>query len=95
MDVLRDVAAVVDGPWRMSAGSDLDYPEVAGPRPPEVMMANNFAALLQSAASRDREVTRTFMRVAGLVDPPQALQSPEMIYRVLKSGTPRPAPAAV
>jgi hypothetical protein len=56
-------------------------------------MMNAYLALLQSAATRDGMVTRTFMRVAGLVDPPTELMSPDMIYRVLKNGTP-PGPGS-
>ncbi|MEU8122597.1 FAD-dependent oxidoreductase [Spirillospora sp. NPDC049024] len=91
---LKDIAGVIEAPWQISAGGDLAFPEVEGPRPPELQMANAYMALLQSAATKDGQVTRAFMRVAGLVDPADALMSPEMIYRVLKSGTPpQPTPA--
>ncbi|MEV4258799.1 FAD-dependent oxidoreductase [Spirillospora sp. NPDC049652] len=92
---LKDVAGVVEAPWQISAGGDLAFPQVEGVRPPEVEMMNAYMGLLQSAMTRDPAVTRAFMRVAGLVDPAPALMSPEMIYRVLKNGTPpAPAPAA-
>ncbi|MFC8849260.1 MULTISPECIES: FAD-dependent oxidoreductase [unclassified Micromonospora] len=94
---LRDIAGVIEVPWQVSAGGDLGFPEVEGPRPPEVQMMNAYMALLQSAATRDGMVTRIFMRVAGLVDPPTELMSPDTVYRVLKHGTPpqsgTPAPA--
>lgn len=90
---LKDIAGVIEVPWQISAGGDLAFPEVEGPRPPEVQMMNAYMALLQSAATRDGKVTRTFMRVAGLVDPPTELMSPDTIYRVLKNGTP-PRPGA-
>ncbi|OLT19153.1 FAD-binding monooxygenase [Actinomadura sp. CNU-125] len=89
---LKDIAGVIEAPWQISAGGDLAYPEVEGPRPPMVEMMNAYSALMHSAATRDPEVTRTFMRVAGLVDPADALMSPDMIYRVLKSGTPPSGP---
>jgi 2-polyprenyl-6-methoxyphenol hydroxylase-like FAD-dependent oxidoreductase len=91
---LKDIADVIEIPWQISAGGDLDFPGVAGPRPPMVQMMNAYMGLLQSAATRDAQVTRRFMRVAGLVDPPAELMSPDMVYRVLKNGTPRgPLPA--
>ena len=91
---LKDVAGVIEVPWQISAGSDLGFPQVEGPRSPEVQMMNAYMTLLQSAATRDGMVTRTFMRVAGLVDPPTELMSPDTIYRVLKNGTPpRPGSA--
>ena len=89
----KDIAGVIEVPWQISAGGDLGFPEVEGVRPPEVQMMNAYLALLQSAATRDGMVTRTFMRVAGLVDPPTELMSPDMIYRVLKNGTP-PGPGS-
>lgn len=91
----KDIVGVIEVPWQISAGGDLGFPEVEGPRPPEVQMMNSYMALLQSAATRDGMVTRTFMRVAGLVDPPTELMSPDTIYRVLKNGTPpKPGPGA-
>jgi 2-polyprenyl-6-methoxyphenol hydroxylase-like FAD-dependent oxidoreductase len=89
---LKDIAEVIDAPWQISAGGDLAYPEVEAPRPPMVDMMNAYMSLLQSAATRDGQVTRMFMRVAGLVEPADALMSPDMIYRVLKNGTPPQAP---
>ncbi|WP_182904340.1 NAD(P)/FAD-dependent oxidoreductase [Microbispora sp. H13382] len=86
LDFLRDIAAVIDVPWNISAGGDLSFPQVEGERPLMVRVMNSYMARLQNAMSRDGVVTRTFMRVAGLVDPPQALMSPGMILRVLLKG---------
>lgn len=81
---LQDIAGVIEVPWQFSAGADLGYPEVEGPRPMEARMAGAYMAKLQTAAAVDGEVTATFMRVAGLVAPPNALLSPNMMYRVLR-----------
>jgi hypothetical protein len=81
----KDIAGVIDAPWEISAGGDLSFPEVAGKRGAKVKMANAYMAKMQAAATRDGRITRTFMRVAGLVDPPQALMSPRMIARVLRN----------
>jgi 2-polyprenyl-6-methoxyphenol hydroxylase-like FAD-dependent oxidoreductase len=78
----RDVAAVIDVPWSVSASGDLAYPEVAGPRSAEVEAANGYMAEVMAAACRDPEVLTAFMRVAGLVDPPQALMEPAVVSRV-------------
>ncbi|WP_433241302.1 FAD-dependent oxidoreductase [Streptosporangium sp. CA-135522] len=80
---LKDIAKVIDVPWGISAGGDLTFPEVEAPRPLMVRVMNAYMAKLQAAATRDGAITRTFMRVAGLVDPPQALMSPGMVLRVL------------
>jgi hypothetical protein len=91
----RDIAKVINGPWDMSVGGDLGYPEVEGPRPLMVRIVNSYLAKLQAAATRDPEVTRKFMRVAGMVDPPTAILRPGMMLRVFRNGKPVPAPVAV
>jgi 2-polyprenyl-6-methoxyphenol hydroxylase-like FAD-dependent oxidoreductase len=78
------IAKVIDVPWEMSASGDLGFPEVEGPRPFMVKMGNAYMAKLQSAATLDGRLTRTFMRVAGLVDPPTALMSPRTMFRVFR-----------
>ncbi|MFC6084685.1 FAD-dependent oxidoreductase [Sphaerisporangium aureirubrum] len=90
---LKDISDVIEVPWGISAGGDLAYPQVQGARPFMVRMMNSYMAKLQAAATLDGRITRTFMRVAGLVDPPQALMSPGMIFRVLRGA--RKAPRAV
>ncbi|MGC4847137.1 FAD-dependent oxidoreductase [Micromonospora sp. DT15] len=90
-DFQQAVSAVTDVPWEISAGGDLSFPQVQGPRPFKVRMANAYMAKMQAAATRDPQVTRTFMRVAGLVEPPQALMRPAMMLRVLTRSR-RPAP---
>ncbi|MEY9211900.1 FAD-binding protein [Thermobifida halotolerans] len=81
---LKDVSGVIDVPWQTSAGSDLGFPEVEGPRSPAVRLANAYVGLVHAAAARDGAVTRTFMRVAGLVDPMGELMRPRMLLRVLR-----------
>ncbi|WNV84546.1 FAD-dependent oxidoreductase [Umezawaea sp. Da 62-37] len=80
----RAIAKVVDVPWGVSAGGDLAYPEVVGPRPLKVRIMNAYMGKVMGAACRDPEVLTAFMRVAGLVDPPQALLKPAMARRVLR-----------
>jgi len=79
----RDLARAVDGPWAMSAGGDLGFPGVRGRRTLKVRMGNRFMPRLQAAATSDAVVSRAFMRVAGLVDPPTALMGLPLLSRVL------------
>jgi 2-polyprenyl-6-methoxyphenol hydroxylase-like FAD-dependent oxidoreductase len=88
----RDIARVIDVPWDMSVGGDLGYAEVEGPRPLKVRIANAYVGKVHAAATRDAAVTRAFMRVAGLVEPPTALMHPATMLRVLRNGKPA-APA--
>jgi 2-polyprenyl-6-methoxyphenol hydroxylase-like FAD-dependent oxidoreductase len=89
---LQDVARVVDAPWDISAGGDLDFPGVSGKRTFQVRLGNGYLARLQYAATKDARITDAFMRVAGLMDPPQALMRPGMVARVLRHAVRRPAP---
>ena len=89
---LHDVGQVIDNPWDISAGGDLDFPGVEGRRTPKVLMGNAYIARLQYAATKDASVTDAFMRVAGLMDPPQALMRPGMMLRVMRHGIRRPPP---
>ncbi|GIJ76516.1 2-polyprenyl-6-methoxyphenol hydroxylase [Micromonospora phaseoli] len=87
-----DLSRVVDTPWDISAGGDLDFPGVEGRRNLKVRIGNAYMARLQYAATKDPEVTNGFMRVAGLMDPPQALMRPAMVRRVLRHAIRRPGP---
>lgn len=86
----KDIARVIDTPWEISAGGDLDFPQVEGHRTLKVRFGNAYMARLRHAATKDAEVTNGFMRVAGLVDPPQALMRPAMLRRVLRHSVRRP-----
>jgi 2-polyprenyl-6-methoxyphenol hydroxylase-like FAD-dependent oxidoreductase len=80
---LRDLARAIDAPWDMSAGADLGFPGVGGRRTLKVRAANAYIPRLQAAAVTDGRLSRAFLRVAGLVDPPQALLRPHIAARVL------------
>jgi 2-polyprenyl-6-methoxyphenol hydroxylase-like FAD-dependent oxidoreductase len=82
LSFLKDISEVIEGPWQFSAGADLGYPEVEGERTPEWEQGGAYMARLHAAAVVDGEVTATFMRVAGLVESPMALMSPDMLERV-------------
>jgi 2-polyprenyl-6-methoxyphenol hydroxylase-like FAD-dependent oxidoreductase len=82
----RDLARVVDVPWDMSAGGDLAFPGVQGRRTPKVRLANAYLARLHAAAARDARLATAFIRVAGLVAPPQSLLRPGVALRVLRNG---------
>ncbi|VVJ20409.1 monooxygenase [Amycolatopsis camponoti] len=84
----KDIDGVIATPWEFSASGDLAFAEVEGKRTAKVRMGNAYMAKLQAAATRDGSITRTFMRVAGLVDPPQSLMSPGMVLKVLRKSKP-------
>jgi 2-polyprenyl-6-methoxyphenol hydroxylase-like FAD-dependent oxidoreductase len=83
----RRIGRIVDVPWDMATGGDLAFPEVVGRRTTRMRLLNGYLAKLLAGAADDARLGRAFLRVAGLVDPPQALLAPGVVARAL-----RPAP---
>jgi len=75
-------AKVIDGPWSMAVGSDLRMPETVGRRNPVINFINWYLAELHKLAHSDELATRTFMRVAQVLDPPTAIFAPRVAFRV-------------
>lgn len=78
----HDVGQVIAPVWGMTTSVDLSFPGVEGERTPEILQAHAFMRQLQAAATVDGSVTAAFMRVAGLVDPPEKLMDPDLVQRV-------------
>jgi 2-polyprenyl-6-methoxyphenol hydroxylase-like FAD-dependent oxidoreductase len=81
----RELAQVVDVPWDIAVGGDLVFPSVQGRRTVKVRLGNAYLARLHAAAAHDARLASAFMRVAGLVDPPQSLLRPGIALRVLRA----------
>jgi 2-polyprenyl-6-methoxyphenol hydroxylase-like FAD-dependent oxidoreductase len=82
----RDLARVVDVPWDMAAGGDLVFPGVQGRRTRKLRLVNAYVARLHAAAAHDAGLASAFIRVAGLVAPPQSLLRPGIVLHVLRTG---------
>jgi 2-polyprenyl-6-methoxyphenol hydroxylase-like FAD-dependent oxidoreductase len=82
----RDLARVVDVPWDIAVGGDLAVPGVQGRRTLRIRLVNAYIARLHAAAAHDASLASTFVRVAGLVAPPQTLLRPQVALRVLRAG---------
>ena len=80
---LRQIGRIVDVPWAMSTGGDLAFPDVEGRRTLQMRLLGGYLARLHEGAAHDPYLGRAFLRVAGLVDPPQALLAPPVAARVL------------
>jgi 2-polyprenyl-6-methoxyphenol hydroxylase-like FAD-dependent oxidoreductase len=91
----KAITPFINVAWDISAGADLGFPGVAGERTLKVKMGNSFMAKVHAAAAVDAEVTAAFFRVAGLIDPPQALMKPSFIRRALKGAKAEAALAAL
>jgi hypothetical protein len=89
---LRALARVTDAPWELTLGADPAVPGVAGRRPPGLRLAGAYVTRLQAAAAHDPALAQAFVRVTGLVDPPEALLCPAIVLRGLRPGRRRRTP---
>jgi hypothetical protein len=87
----RAVAPVIDVPWQIAVGADLAYPGVRGPRTTQVRMVNAYLPRLHAAAADDPAIGTAFLRVMGLLDPPESLLRSGMALRVLARRRPAAA----
>ncbi|HEX5400844.1 MAG TPA: FAD-dependent oxidoreductase [Pseudonocardiaceae bacterium] len=81
---LKAAAHIIDFPWQTATSGDYNFPQVPGKRPLAVRMGNAYMAKLLAAAEYDSSITRTFMRIAGLVDSPAGMMSPGFVAKVLR-----------
>jgi hypothetical protein len=80
---LRALSKAVDAPWSLAAGADLGFPSVQGRRTVATRLGNAYISRLQRGATKDPVLSRTFLRVAGLVDGPSNLLRPDVVARTL------------
>jgi 2-polyprenyl-6-methoxyphenol hydroxylase-like FAD-dependent oxidoreductase len=85
-----ELARVVDVPWDIAVGGDLAFPGVQGRRTVKVRLVNAYLARLHAAAVHDARLAAAFLRVAGLVAPPESLLRPGVVLGVVR-GSLRPA----
>ena len=81
-----EAARVVDIPWEMCVGGDLEYPEVAGPRTRRGRWIGRYLSSLRRGAQRDPQLALAFQQVANLLEPPPSLLTPRVALRVLRAG---------
>ncbi|MDX2694349.1 FAD-dependent monooxygenase family protein [Streptomyces ipomoeae] len=68
----------VDAVWSMTTGADLAFPGVEGERTEEWREEQAYVGRLLEAATRDHSLLTAYARVVFLVDPPEALATPEI-----------------
>lgn len=91
LEFFDDISKVIDGPWSIAAGGDLAWPGVEGERTAAGEEMNAYMGRLMFAATKDGAVTGAFMRVAGLIDPPEALMEESLYARVMRESQDMPA----
>ncbi len=78
----RDAAKPIGNACLLATGADLSLPDMDGPRPLSVRIANQYVNHLQTAVSSNAPVAQRFTRVMGMIDAPSRLLRPEVAARV-------------
>jgi 2-polyprenyl-6-methoxyphenol hydroxylase-like FAD-dependent oxidoreductase len=74
---------LIDIPWQIAVGTDLQHPGVKGKRPAPLRFFNWYLAQLFRAAQTDVVLTTRFLEVLNLIRQPAALLEPRTALRVL------------
>ncbi|WP_029583924.1 NAD(P)/FAD-dependent oxidoreductase [Bradyrhizobium sp. URHD0069] len=78
----RAASRLIDIPWQIAVGSDLQHPRVEGKRTTQVRFINWYIAKLYRAAQDDAVLASRFLEVANLMRQPTALLDPQIAFRV-------------
>jgi 2-polyprenyl-6-methoxyphenol hydroxylase-like FAD-dependent oxidoreductase len=80
----RAARPLMDIPWQIAVGSDLQHPEVKGKRPAQVRFVNWYLEKLFRAAQHDGRLATSFLEVANLLKQPTSLIDPKVAFLVWK-----------
>jgi len=78
------VSRVVDIPWSITVGNDVNLSEKRAARPLMAWFISWYISKLLKAARHDPVVTLAFMKVANLFAAPLSLLRPRLALRVLR-----------
>jgi 2-polyprenyl-6-methoxyphenol hydroxylase-like FAD-dependent oxidoreductase len=78
----RAADRLIDTPWQITIGSDLQHPGVKGKRTTRLRFFNRYMARLFRAAQTDIVLTTRFLEMLNLLRPPAALLEPQTALRV-------------
>ncbi|MBR0797989.1 FAD-dependent monooxygenase [Bradyrhizobium jicamae] len=73
---------LIEAPWQIAVGSDLQNPSVEGTRTTQVRFVNWYISKFYRAAQRDAVLANKFLEVANLMQQPTTLLSPANALRV-------------
>ncbi len=78
----RAAAKPIGVAWQLAVGGDLALPEIEGPRPLSMRLANRYVDRVQAAAETNLAVAAQFLKVAGFSARPASLFAPSVVFRV-------------
>ncbi len=81
----RAASRLIDTPWQIAVGSDLQNPHVEGKRTAQVRFINWYIAKFFRAAQNNGVLATKFLEVANLMEQPAALLRPRIALLVWKS----------
>jgi 2-polyprenyl-6-methoxyphenol hydroxylase-like FAD-dependent oxidoreductase len=91
----KDVNPVLDSPWQVAVGNDLQLPHVEGRRTRMDTFMNWYIGKLHIAAHNDAALSVIFLEVVNMMAPPPSLLHPRVALRILRGNLARkPAHAA-
>ena len=79
-------APVIDDAWRLSVGSDFQFPQTRGPKPAGTDLVNRYVGRLLRKAHGNGRLTEAFAGVVTMQDRPSSLFHPRTAWRVLRPG---------
>jgi 2-polyprenyl-6-methoxyphenol hydroxylase-like FAD-dependent oxidoreductase len=82
---------IIDTPWQIAVGSDLQHPRLSAQRTPMSRFMNWYIGKVHRAGAIDPAVATAFLQVANLTDPPGRLFAPAMVSRVIAGNLRQPA----
>jgi 2-polyprenyl-6-methoxyphenol hydroxylase-like FAD-dependent oxidoreductase len=85
----RAADRLIDIPWKIAVGSDLQHPGVQGKRPAQLRFFNWYIAQLFWAAQTDAVLATRFLEVLNLTRQPASLLEPRMALRVWRGNRQR------
>ncbi|MEU4782825.1 squalene monooxygenase [Micromonospora sp. NPDC023633] len=87
----KATARILTVPWSMATSGDERFTDPAKSRTLAGRLTGFYLNAVGAAVGRDPAVGRALLRVANLLDPPQRMVAPDMVWRVLRSARHRPA----
>jgi 2-polyprenyl-6-methoxyphenol hydroxylase-like FAD-dependent oxidoreductase len=78
----RAASRLIDIPWQIAVGGDLQHPDVPGKRTPRLRFVNWYLAQLFQVGQGDAVLATRFIEVANLLKQPATLLSPRIALRV-------------
>ncbi len=89
MRFFKAINPVLDGPWKVAVGNDLQLPHVEGQRTRMDQFINWYIGKLHIAAQNDAELSVVFLEVVNMMAPLPRLLHPRVLLRVLRGNLTR------